>query len=205
MLAAGELYSIDHDGNTPLFYALVLDNADCVGVIFSHFEDDPRRFLLTPREVVFLLRHKTGMAKDFLQLSFASWAFPRVEEDSPIQLYPELMPHFLMTGRYNYESLGEGKNTEAYISSFWYNNMMGSQDSLGILFALKCVKSDSVWETPFVQSLLDIKWTMVYKYLLIQAALYYVYLVLATVYATEYTDNTVFQVIMLLLTLLNVG
>ena len=34
MLSAGELYSVDNDGNTPLFYAIVFENADCVGVIF---------------------------------------------------------------------------------------------------------------------------------------------------------------------------
>ena len=115
------------------------------------------------------------------------------------------MPQFLTTGRYNYLSVKESKNTEAFNSNFWYNNLMGSQDSINVLVALNRVKGESVWETQFVQSFLDIKWEMVFYPILAQAAIYYLYLVLVTIYVTGYPDSTAFRVVLLLFTLFNLS
>ena len=61
MLAAGELYSLDYDGNTPLYYALVCDNVECIDVIFEYFSTNPRDYLITPRDVVFLLKNQSSL------------------------------------------------------------------------------------------------------------------------------------------------
>ena len=44
---------------------------------------------------------------------------------------------------------------------------MGSDDSLGLLVELDQVRSDAIFETLFVQSLLDAKWNAVYWVMLL--------------------------------------
>ena len=73
---------------------------------------------------------------------------------------------------------------EVFISKFRYNSLLGSSDSLDLVVALGEAKSDAVFETKFVQSLLDEKWTAVYWVMLLEAGIYYLFLVLVTIYST---------------------
>ena len=41
LLRGGELYSLDFDGNTPLYYALVADNEACTRILLDHFKQTP--------------------------------------------------------------------------------------------------------------------------------------------------------------------
>ena len=57
-----------------------------------------------------------------------------------------------------------------------------------------------MFETQFVQSLLDEKWAAVYWVMLLQAGAYFIYVVTVTMYTTLYTHNIVFRTVVLGLT-----
>ena len=66
LLRANELYSVDANDRTPLFYALKEQNASGVTMLVEHFQEHPADFLLTEADYALLIDLKTRVSPELI-------------------------------------------------------------------------------------------------------------------------------------------
>ena len=84
-------------------------------------------------------------------------------------------------------------------SSFRISLNMGSQDSTDLLESLIACPNENIYGTVMVQSILSSKWKVVKNFLIFQAVVYTLYLVLLSIYSTKYYESATFFMFPLIL------
>ena len=77
-------------------------------------------------------------------------------------------------------------------SSFRMSLNMGSQDSTDLLESLIECPNENIYGTVMVQNILNSKWKVVKNFLIFQACVYALYLILLSAYSTRYYESKVF-------------
>ena len=84
-------------------------------------------------------------------------------------------------------------------SSFRMSLNMGSQDSTDLLESLIECPNENIYGTVMVQNILNSKWKVVKNFLIFQACIYALYLILLSLYSTKYYENKTFFMFPLIL------
>ena len=112
----------------------------------------------------------------------------------------------LSHGIYSYSDLvASRRSNELFVSKFWYNDYLGSRESIDTLTALAYNDNSGVWTAPLTQAYLDRKWKRLLPILMVQATLYYCFLLLISVYSTSYVESFWLSITTLVMSIVYVG
>ena len=180
-----DLYTVDVDNRTPLYYLLEEENQTGIKILLRYFEDNPKEFLITHGEILLLLEKQIPTVLDLLQITLNEEG----HELQQLSIKPEQLGRLLTPGKYSFDQhTSRNSNFSVFVSNFWFNTTPGSQTSRQMLSALAKNKYSSVWTAAWTKAYLNQKWKAIRPLLRLEAGLYFIFLALISIFSTALVD-----------------